>query len=49
MSCKVYVGGLPWACNADELKQVCSKYGAVEDGKMAFKHIICFMKFAFLL
>eukprot|EP00794_Sanderia_malayensis_P000562 gene562-1219_t len=31
MSCKVYVGGLPWACNADELKQVCSKYGAIED------------------
>ena len=32
MSSKVYVGGLPWTCNADDLKIVCSKFGNVEDG-----------------
>ena len=31
-SSKVYVGGLPWRCSADDLRQVCSKFGVVEDG-----------------
>ncbi|XP_065057925.1 cold-inducible RNA-binding protein-like [Rhopilema esculentum] len=30
-SSKVYVGGLPWRCSADDLRQVCSKFGVVED------------------
>ena len=32
MTNKIYVGGLPWACSADDLRQVCAKFGVVEDG-----------------